>query len=174
MKLYQESFPLKTQLAYFCPWKSVYFSKSLEHMNTRMRHSKVQWNILMILKCKLKIKAFRMLNILLTLSTLGKIDNIFKYISYFPQKTGFDISCKLSSMETLCMKYQILFSGNNKTNIINLASDEFAHRMLNTNRHSVLIFFSHFSKEHIVWVFFRSASVRHFYWVSTLIAFLEK
>ena len=50
-----------------------------------------------------------------TLSTLGKIfsrrqiDNNF---SYFSQKTGFVISCKLSPMETVCMKYQNLFYGD--------------------------------------------------------------
>ena len=45
---------------------------------------------------------------------------------YFSQKTGFDISCKLSPfhcnlhemsnllVETICMKYQNLFSGKNK------------------------------------------------------------
>ena len=33
------------------------------------------------------------------------------YFSYFSQKTGFDISCKLSPKETICMKCQILFSG---------------------------------------------------------------
>ena len=32
-----------------------------------------------------------------------------KYFSYFFQKTGFDISCKLS---TICMKCQNLFSEN--------------------------------------------------------------
>ena len=39
------------------------------------------------------------------------------YFSYFSQKTAFDISCKLSPMETICMKCQILFSGKNKKNI---------------------------------------------------------
>ena len=49
----------------------------------------------------------------LTLSTPDKIfsNNILKYFSYFPKKTGFDISCKL---ETICIKHQILFSSNNK------------------------------------------------------------
>ena len=28
----------------------------------------------------------------------------------FLQETGFDMSCKLSPMETICMKFQILFS----------------------------------------------------------------
>ena len=38
-------------------------------------------------------------------------DDILKYFSYFSQKTGFDISCKLSPLETICMKCQILFWG---------------------------------------------------------------
>ena len=72
---------------------------------------------------------------LLMLSTLGKnfsrrqIDDIF---SYFSRKTGFDISCKLSPMETICMKCQILFSGTNKKNII-LSSVEYAHRVVEAN-----------------------------------------
>ena len=37
--------------------------------------------------------------------------------SYFSQKSGFEISCSLSLMETVCMKCQILFSGKNKENI---------------------------------------------------------
>ena len=44
---------------------------------------------------------------LLTLNTLGKIfsrRHIEIVFSYFPQKTGFDISCRLSPIETLCMK----------------------------------------------------------------------
>ena len=38
-------------------------------------------------------------------------------ISCFSQKTGFEISCKLPSVETVCNEYQILFSGKNKKNI---------------------------------------------------------
>ena len=54
-------------------------------------------------------------------------DNV-KYFSYFSQKTGFDISCKLS--ETICMKYQTLFSGKKKKNITNLSSAELAKRVV--------------------------------------------
>ena len=36
------------------------------------------------------------------------------YFSYFSQKTGFAISCKLSPLETICMKCQILFSREKK------------------------------------------------------------
>ena len=38
-------------------------------------------------------------------------DNILKYFFYFSQKTRFDISCKLSPKETICMTFQVLFSG---------------------------------------------------------------
>ena len=51
---------------------------------------------------------------------------MMKYFSYLSQKTGFDISCKLSPMETICMKCQILFSRKNKKNIVNLLSAELA------------------------------------------------
>ena len=41
-------------------------------------------------------------------------DDILKYFSYFSQKTGFDISRKLSPQETICMKWQSLFVWKNK------------------------------------------------------------
>ena len=46
------------------------------------------------------------------LSTLGKIFSRLHFeifFSHFSQETGFDISCKLSPVETICMKCQILF-----------------------------------------------------------------
>ena len=68
----------------------------------------------------------------LCFSTLGKIFSrwYFSYFSYFSQKTGFDILCKLSPIKTICMKCQILFSGENKKTIINLSSAELAQRMV--------------------------------------------
>ena len=48
-----------------------------------------------------------------------------KYFSYFSQKTGFNISRKLTSM-----KCQNPFSEKNKKNIINLSSAELALRVL--------------------------------------------
>ena len=48
------------------------------------------------------------------------VEDILKSCSEFTQKTGFDISWKLSTMKTICMKCQILFSGVKKKNIINL------------------------------------------------------
>ena len=54
-------------------------------------------------------------------------------LKYFPQKTDFDISCKLSPMETVCMKCQSLFSGGKKENIIFLSSAEFAKRVVMVN-----------------------------------------
>ena len=52
----------------------------------------------------------------LTFSTLGKIftkRNIGIFL-IFPHKTGFNISCKMSPVETICMKCQNPFSGENK------------------------------------------------------------
>ena len=49
----------------------------------------------------------------LTLTTLlaNSADNkLMIFFSYFSQQTGFDISWKLSPMETISMKFQILFS----------------------------------------------------------------
>ena len=51
------------------------------------------------------------------------------FFLFFFQKTGFDISCKLSPVETICMKCQILFSRKikkKKKNVINLSPAEFA------------------------------------------------
>ena len=58
-------------------------------------------------------------------------DDILKYFSYFFfffffffERTGIDISCKLSSLETICMKFQILRLGKNKKNHSKLSSAE--------------------------------------------------
>ena len=40
-------------------------------------------------------------------------DKLVIFFLFFPENS-FDISCKLSSLETICMKYQNLFSGKNK------------------------------------------------------------
>ena len=52
----------------------------------------------------------------LTLSMLEKksADDNLIYIPYFTKKIGFEISCKLSPLETICMNGQILFSGQHK------------------------------------------------------------
>ena len=67
---------------------------------------------------------------------LGKYsaDDILKYFFLFFPETKFDISCKLSSMETICMKSQILISGKNKKHITTLSSSESAKRIVNVNR----------------------------------------
>ena len=67
---------------------------------------------------------------MLSINVKLSADNILKYFSYFSQKTGFDISCKLSPLETICMKCQILFSGKNKKNINYLSSAELAKRVV--------------------------------------------
>ena len=49
-------------------------------------------------------------------------DDILKYFSHLFQKSGFDISCKLSPKEIVCMKCQTLLSEK----IIKLLDVEFA------------------------------------------------
>ena len=41
-------------------------------------------------------------------------DKLVMFFLFCPQKTGFDISCKLFPLETICMKWQISFSGKNR------------------------------------------------------------
>ena len=65
-------------------------------------------------------------------------DDILKYFFYFSQKTGYDISCKLSPKETICMKCQILFFGKNKKKIINLSSAENVQRVVKVNDNIIL------------------------------------
>ena len=57
-------------------------------------------------------------------------EDILKYFSYFPQKTGFDHSCKLSPEETVCMHCQTYFLGKKKKTIINMLSAEFVPRVV--------------------------------------------
>ena len=75
-----------------------------------------------------------MVNLRLALWVKFSADDILKYFSYFSQKTGFDISCKLSPKKTICMKCQILFSGKNKKNNIILSSAENAQRVVKVNQ----------------------------------------
>ena len=75
------------------------------------------------------IAASHYMNLRLALWVKYSADDILKY---FSQKTGFDISCKLSPMEVICMKCQILFSGKNKKTITitSLSSAEIAQRVV--------------------------------------------
>ena len=52
------------------------------------------------------------------------------FFSNFSQKTDFDVSCQLPPGETVCVKCQILCSGKNKKNIVNMSSAELANRVL--------------------------------------------
>ena len=56
---------------------------------------------------------FIMLGIIFSRQTI----EIFFFFFFFWQKTGFDIACKFSPMETICMKCQILSAGKNKKKI---------------------------------------------------------
>ena len=56
------------------------------------------------------------------------------FFLFFPQKTRFDTSCKLSSMETICMNCQNLFSGKNKKNFSICHLLKIFPRVLSTNQ----------------------------------------
>ena len=51
----------------------------------------------------------------------------------FSQKIGFDISCKLSPFEMICINYQILFSEKNKKNISDCCLVKVLPRVLRVN-----------------------------------------
>ena len=65
-------------------------------------------------------------------SCLSSGEQIMAYGSlvYFSQKTGSNSSCKLLSVETICIYCQILFSGKN---ITDLPSAELAQRVVKIN-----------------------------------------
>ena len=65
---------------------------------------------------------------------------VFVMFSYFSPHTRLDISCKLSPMETVCIKYQSLSSGKNKKNIINLLSAKLAQRVQVKAKQAVFVF----------------------------------
>ena len=57
------------------------------------------------------------MSLIFTALWANSADDKLIFFIYFSLKTGFDISCKLSLMETMCMKCQNSFSGKNKKNI---------------------------------------------------------
>ena len=58
----------------------------------------------------------------------------FLLLFFFFQKVGFDISCKLSPKETICMKFQSLFSGKkNQKNMPKCRLLTFLPRVLGVN-----------------------------------------
>ena len=71
--------------------------------------------------------------LILSLWVKNSADGILTYFSKSSKKIGFDISCKLSLMETICMKCQNWFSRKSRKNIINLLSAELAQRMVKVN-----------------------------------------
>ena len=80
-----------------------------------------------------KISSFHHVNVSI-LDKKNSADKIFKIFFLFFPETGFDISCKLSPQETICMKCQSLFSGKkNKKNIINLLSAVYVQRVAKIN-----------------------------------------
>ena len=63
-------------------------------------------------KYLMEIPSYLELTVLTFTTLLANLaNNISEYFSYFSQKSGSNISCKLSLMETICMECQNLFSG---------------------------------------------------------------
>ena len=56
---------------------------------------------------------------------------LMNFFSNFSQKTGTNISCTLSLMETICMKCQYLFWGKNQKKTTKMSA-EILHRLLST------------------------------------------
>ena len=76
----------------------------------------------------------------LTISALwgDSADDKLMTFFYFSQKTGFDISCKLSPVETICMNGQNLFSGEKKKKKKKISKCllKFLPRVININIHN--------------------------------------
>ena len=91
---------------------------------------------------KIKAKANGLSDLLftLTLCVLGKkiCSCHFEIFYFFFQKISFDISCKLSPNETICVKCQSLFSGQDMKNISKCHLLKFLSSMLNFNMHIFL------------------------------------
>ena len=122
---------LSNFIYFVCPrvyWD--YYQDITKFSSQYMSSSKVK-HLLLSLSCCLNIC------MALAFSTLGKIfskRHIKVFFFLFFQKTGFDSSFKLSPLETIWMKCQILFSGKKKENIINLSSAELAKRELKVKK----------------------------------------
>ena len=71
-------------------------------------------------------KSFEMVFNCTTLWVKISADDILKYFFLFYQKIEFDISCKLSPLETICMKCQTYFLGKIRKNTIILSFAEYA------------------------------------------------
>ena len=86
----------------------------------------------------------------------------FEIFFLFSQETGLDISCKLSPMETICMKCQLLFSGKKIRKVssvcclLKLTRERWAS--IFSRRH--FEYFSYFSKETGIWHFMQIVSNR--------------
>ena len=65
-------------------------------------------------------------------------DDILRYFSYFSQKIGFDIACKLSPRRQFACNVDAYFSEKKvKENTLKMSSAEFAQRMVKVKCHSL-------------------------------------
>ena len=76
----------------------------------------------------------------LTYQSLGKFSR--RQIDIFSQAIEFDVSCKLSPQETICMKCQSLFSGGKSKKIFQSVVCWFLPSMLSVNMRHALCYFA--------------------------------
>ena len=99
----------------------LFFQKTgfgISHKLSPLETTCMKCQILFSRKNKENISKCRLLKILPRVPpvVVSADDKLIKFFLFF-QKTRFGISCKLSPLETICMKCQILFSRKNKKNI---------------------------------------------------------
>ena len=87
-------------------------------------------------------------------------DDILKHFSYFSLKKGFDISCKLSPVETICMKCQILFLDKYLPNLSSADLAKWVVKLLITTAANYILIFV---------VFFRANKTIQVSWIVRLI-----
>ena len=87
----------------------------VRNLKSEVMSEVVHWGLHLLLSIAVFLS-----KLLLTFPTLWAIsadDKLIIFFSYFSQKTGVGIPCKLSPLGTICMNCQNLFSGKNNKNI---------------------------------------------------------
>ena len=68
--------------------------------------------------------------IIMSASKIESLQLMFSMLGKIFRENGIWHFMQIVSSETICMKCQILFTGKNKKNIINLSSAEYAQRVV--------------------------------------------
>ena len=109
----------------------------------KMTKSTIECRLLQFSQRFKRYGSLRTTNTVLTFTVLWintADDKLMIILLFFPKQTGFDFSCKLFQMETICMKSQILFPGKTKKNISICRLLKFLSRMVSVKATSKLGF----------------------------------